>query len=130
MVRDPTRRQGLSPWPGSLSRLEHALEVVRREDGDMPVGWLLLLLGVAKFQHIEEGVSARDLADKMSFPYPTVAEVVKKMSAPTTRFPTATGLLEQKVSRLDERRKDLLLSGKGRMLIERLAAILEAGPKA
>lgn len=130
MVRDPIRRQGLVPWPGSLSRLEHALEVVRREDGDMPVGWLLLLLGVAKFQSSEEGISAKDLADRMLFPYPTVAETVKKMSGPTTRFPSATGLIEQKVSRLDERRKDLVLSGKGRMLIERLAAILEAGPKA
>lgn len=130
MVSGRDRRQGLTPWPGSLSRLEHALELVRREDGDMPIGWLLLLIGIAKFQGQEDGITARDLADRMTFPYPTVAETIKKMSAPTTRFPTATGLIEQKVSKLDERRKDLMLSNKGQRLIERLAAILEAGPKA
>ncbi|MCA3650019.1 MAG: winged helix-turn-helix transcriptional regulator [Methylobacterium sp.] len=111
-------------WPSSLEKTLQITEAIRDADPGMPITWALMFLNVAKYQdQKKEGLSIRDLSDIVGISYSSVAEIVKKMSSSSHRFPDAVGLLQVKTDALDERRKILKLSSKGQALLRKISLI-------
>lgn len=113
-------RRTLSP---GLDRLIASVDAVRNVDPAFPVGWLAAILHVARNEDRKGGLSIRDLSDLMDTSYSTVAEAVKKMAAPGRRFSEAADLLKYERDPLDDRRKLLRLTARGKALVRKLELI-------
>lgn len=122
MKQPPATVEVDATWSGSLERALHVVEAIRDTDPGMPMTWAAAFLTVAKYQeHRKEGLSIKDLADLIGVSYSSVAELVKKLGPPSHRFSQAADLLEIRTDVLDERRKVLKVSSKGRSLIQRIS---------
>lgn len=108
-----------------LLKMEAALGAVKETDPTMPVGWLLALIGVARLQDREGGLSIRELSDYLGVTYSSVAEIVKKLAPAGHRFPEALGVVDYEFSPVDERRKCLKVTPKGLTLLRKIALTLE-----
>lgn len=124
----------VSPLPtvnpsGGLDRLATCIDAAREMEPAFPVQWLAAVLHVARNEDKPDGLSVRDLADLLGTSYTTVAEAVKKMAVPSRRFSEASDLLKYEMDPMDNRRKLIRLTSRGRSFVRRLEMLNACPPK-
>jgi DNA-binding MarR family transcriptional regulator len=100
----------------SIRRLLSCIEVLRDADPDMPLVSAALLLSIA----VNEGVTQRELIAKLKIPSSTASRSISVLSDVARVGKQGLGLVTWYDDPTDRRIKRLLLTPKGRSIVQKL----------
>jgi len=102
-----------------LKKLQGILNELTAIDPEFPIQWVSVFAEIAS----EEGISLKDVADRTGISMSVMSRTIGALSN-ARRMGKPYGLVVVRHAKDDRRRKELLLSAKGKKLVEKLEKAL------
>lgn len=104
----------------SIQTFLEILRLLQKTDKEFPLQYALCLAEIS----LDEGLSLTTLAERAQLSLSTVSRIVGSLSD-YRQNNQPYGLVEIKTSQQERRRKELYLTAKGRLLLQKIAKIME-----